>query len=164
MAEIRLLRGQTALIDDEDLPRVAGFRWRLSSEGYVVASQGSRQRGTFKTVLLHRVIRQTPPGLETDHVNTLSRLDNRKSNLRTATKSQNQGNRKPNSNGITSRFKGVYWYSRDGCWKASGPKMNRAGKVTQGHLGFFEAEEDAARAYNKAALAHWGEFACLNSV
>lgn len=168
MAEIKLLRGQTALVDDEDLPKVAGYRWRLSKEGYVVASFGSRWHGTFQTISLHRVVMDTPDGMETDHRDTTNRLDNRRSNLRTATKSQNQGNRKKTvaleGKPTSSRFKGVTWYRRGGYWAAAGPRAGKDGKVHQGYLGYFKREEDAARAYNEAALKHWGEFALLNSV
>jgi hypothetical protein len=168
MAKIRLLRGQIALVDDEDLPRLTGYRWRLSSEGYVVASAGSRWQGTFQTIMLHRLIAKTPEGMETDHRNTRDRLDNRKSNLRTATKSQNQGNRKKQERKagkpVSSRFKGVTWYKRGHRWMAAGPVAGPDGHIKQGYLGYFKREEDAARAYNQAALEHWGEFALLNSV
>jgi hypothetical protein len=164
MAQIKLLRGQTALVDDEDLPKVSGYRWRLSGEGYVVASVGSRWQGTFQTLMLHRLVLGTPPGMESDHRDTTNRLDNRRSNLRIATKSQNQGNRRKTAGAHTSRFKGVYWYRRGGCWKASGPKQKPDGSIGQSHLGYFQREEDAARAYNQAALKHWGEFALINRV
>jgi hypothetical protein len=58
----------------------------------------------------------------------------------------------------TSKFKGVCWDTR-GKWRA---------RITQSkknkHLGYFTDEIEAAKAYNKAALKHFGEFAYLNEV
>jgi hypothetical protein len=51
----------------------------------------------------------------------------------------------------------VFWFRRDGKWAA---QINLAGRST--HLGYFVNEEDAARAYDAAALDVWGEYAYLN--
>ena len=59
----------------------------------------------------------------------------------------------------TPRYKGVCWYPRDKKWEA---RIGVNGKTHR--LGRFVAEIDAARAYNKAALEHFGEFAVLNII
>jgi hypothetical protein len=83
-------------------------------------------------------------------------LDNRRSNLRPATPSQNSGNaRRPSDN--TSGFKGVTFYGRTGRWRAY-----IGGHLRQRHLGYFRTAEEAARAYDEAAIDTWGEFAHLN--
>jgi AP2 domain len=90
-----------------------------------------------------------------DHVNR-NGLDNRRENLRPATPSQQGANRDRYSNN-TSGYKGVR--QERGKWRA---RICLRGKLD--HLGYFEVKEDAARAYNKAALEYFGEFAVLNLV
>lgn len=90
-----------------------------------------------------------------DHFNH-NGLDNRRVNLRICTNSQNQMNRKPNKNS-RSKFKGIRLHKRGQVWEA---RIMLDGKSL--YLGGFKKEIDAARAYNKAALEIFGEFAYLN--
>lgn len=94
-----------------------------------------------------------------DHINR-NPLDNRKSNLRYATVSQNMRNRqKPKSRKFTSMYKGV-------CFSKSKNRFVAAiaiNKVTV-RLGSFVNEADAALAYNKAAKKYHGAFAVLNNI
>ena len=85
-------------------------------------------------------------------------LDNRRRNLRAATPSQNQHNRRKRL-GCSSRFKGVHWHKRHGKWAA---KIRIDGR--QLHLGYFPVERDAAAAYNLAANQEFGEFALTNEI
>jgi hypothetical protein len=159
MAEITLLHGEIALVDNEDAERVRQYRWRMRREdGYVKA------RGPCRHLWLHRFVMGLPNGnpLDVDHRDG-NRLDNRKHNLRPATRSQNGANRKPNSGRKTSRFKGVSWYKRDGKWAAD-IQWRTAGIKGGKRLGYFETEIEAAEAYNKAAQKQWGEFALLNEI
>ena len=57
----------------------------------------------------------------------------------------------------TSVYKGVSYYKPTGKWKAS---LRNAGK--ENYLGYFTDEREAAEAYNKAALEHFGVFARVN--
>lgn len=160
MAELTLLRGQIAIIDDEDLPRVAGYRWLLSAKGYVICMTGPRS--ARKSIWLHRLIAGTPNGFDTDHRNR-NKLDNRKSNLRVATRRQNTGNRVVNKAHCTSKFKGVHRHT-DGRWRARFGYLTPDGKRKYVHLGLFGAETDAADAYDKYAISHFGsDFALLNN-
>lgn len=77
--------GKYALVDDEDVERVAGTKWHVSDSGYAV----NRYKG--KTLRMHRLINETPDGLVTDHINH-NRLDNRKKNLRAVTQKENVRN------------------------------------------------------------------------
>lgn len=90
-----------------------------------------------------------------DHINH-DTLDNRRENLRICTTSQNNMNRTKSAN-KSSTYKGVCWYYRSNKWMAR-IKHND----TRYHLGYFEDEIDAARAYNKKAVELFGPFAKLN--
>ena len=94
---------------------------------------------------------------EIDHINGV-RFDNRLSNLRVATSRQNKQNRRTQSNN-TSGYCGVHWYKQTKKWQAY---IDIDGK--RKHLGYFKVLEEAARAYNEAALKHFGEFAKLNII
>jgi hypothetical protein len=81
------------------------------------------------------------------------KTNNRIANLRVATNSQNQAN-KPRSRASTSGVKGVYWWKTGEKWKAQIVVNNRSI-----FLGYFTTKEDAAEAYQRAAVLHFGEFA-----
>jgi hypothetical protein len=90
-----------------------------------------------------------------DHKNR-NGIDNRRPNLRLATESQNCMNRQK-QRVTSSKYKGVSWVRSSGKWKAAiqVDKKNL-------HLGYFEDEEEAARAYDAAARKYQGEFAYQN--
>jgi hypothetical protein len=141
-----------ALIDDSDADRVLERNWYYIGRRYVATGGGKAPGGL---IYLHRLILDAPPAIRIDHING-DRLDNRRQNLRFCTQSQNMGNRKPNRDG-TSRFKGVYWSLHDKKWRA---QICCAGLHV--HIGGFLSEEEAARAYDAAALERFGEFAKVN--
>lgn len=153
--ELRLRHG-TALFDDEDAGRLAGFPWysaKFSKPGqpvrYYVAAQICG-----RTVYMHRLVLNVGPRTEIDHVN-MDGLDNRRANLRRVNRSQNMANSK--SRGGASRYKGVSRArKRWGAW------IMVAGKSR--NLGHFDTEEEAALAYNAAAVQAWGAHARLNEV
>lgn len=152
MNAIPLTRGLVALVDDEDYERVAAFgSWsgaRYSRSGLFYASRASS--GT--TIYMHRFILSASKGEEVDHRNH-DGLDNRRSNLRLATKSQNHGNERKTDLPTTSRFKGVSASLKKG-WRAQ-IMVNGLNR----HIGYFVSENDAAAAYAEAARAAFGEFA-----
>lgn len=157
MAVITLLRGEQALVDDEDLEKISGFVWRAGTKGYVQASKG---RGS---VYLHRIVMDAKKGEKVDHRNH-NKLDNRKSELRICNQRQNVGNSRVQQRPKSSVFKGVCWYAKRSKWLAS-IKKTVNGKKRNHYLGVFTDEVSAARAYNAAALEHFGpEFALLNPI
>lgn len=104
---------------------------------------------------MHVVVNKTPKGYYTDHINR-DTLDNRRSNLRSATpqqNKQNQGKLKTNSSG----YKGVSFCKAKRKWQAT-ISVNSKNK----HIGFHETAEAAARAYDTEARKLHGEFAKLN--
>jgi hypothetical protein len=70
-----------------------------------------------------------------------------------------RGVKKKNKKGITSDYVGVCWDKSRNKWIAS---INVRYKSI--HLGRFKIEEEAARAYNEAALKYFGESANLNII
>lgn len=133
--------GKVALVDIGLLPMIARHsrKWHLC-EGYARAS--SRLLG--KKVRLHRVVMDVASGgSEVDHISR-NRLDNRRSNLRFATRSF--GARNKITRGV-SKFPGVFWCRRDKKWRAAIMVDGR-----HKSLGYFASELDAARAYHTEAL------------
>lgn len=109
-----------------------------------------------KPYLLHRLLAQAfipnPEGKpEVDHIDG-DKLNNDLSNLRWATRSENQRNRGKQSNN-TSEFKGVSFHKRSGKWQAY---IKVDGK--RKHLGLFHTKEEAAAVYEEAAKELHGEF------
>jgi hypothetical protein len=149
-----VIKGKEVLVDNR-MTYVLGFTegrvesWRINSRGY---AQGWVEG---RTQLLHRLI-AAEAGLDVsqqiDHRNG-NKLDNRLENLRPANQAENsynQGKRKHN----TSGFKGVSWSKSHQKWQAT-IKVN----YRQKHLGYFATAEEAAAAYQEAALKYHGEFA-----
>ena len=107
------------------------------------------------TIYMHRLILDVDKKIYIDHVNR-DGLDNRESNLRIATRSQNAMNTNKRNYG-SSKYKGVGWSSERGKWRAVICKDG-----LRKHLGYFSVEEDAASAYDEAAIEWFGEFAAPN--
>jgi len=108
---------------------------------------------------MHRVILQQM-GVEFEQVDhrDMNGLNNCRSNLRAATNQENGCNRNKQEKN-TSGAKGVCWDKQAQKWQAH---IRVNGKRI--HLGLFDDIDDAVRAYNKAAMQHFGEFARLNII
>lgn len=145
---IVLVSGEKCLVDEEDFERLSQYRWRIT-DGY------ARSYINRKHVMMHRLLIDVPKGKEVDHING-NRLDNRKSNLRLVSRSQNSAN-KPAPGHNTSGYKGVSYRKDTGKYVAY---INCMGKRER--LGNFNNPEDAAKAYNEAAVRLYGEYAKLN--
>lgn len=148
---IPLTNGGEAQIDPGDVEKVSAFCW------YGVIRNGvryARIAASGKAVYLHHLILPAVRGMTVDHKNG-DGLDNRRSNLRYATHSQNSRNAKKRDN--LSGYKGVSWHDKANRWHAriwTGEKSR--------HLGLFDFPEDAADAYDTAARELYGEFARVN--
>jgi hypothetical protein len=153
--KIRLTRGKYALIDAADFERVNQYKWFCDFADY--AARDIKITGKHKRVWLHRWLLEAKKGEIVDHVNQ-DTLDNRRSNLRFCTIKQNCRNaRLPVSN--TTGYKGVR-AGKTGKNFSAFIKVNRK----QIHLGMYSTRKEAAKAYNRAALKYFGEYASLNPI
>lgn len=146
---IALTQGAVAVIDARDMLKVEFYTWCLQRTG---SRRYAATRRNGRRVLLHRVILDAPDHLQVDHIDG-DGLNCRRSNLRLATKAQNMHNCGPRAG---HELKGVC-QRRDGRWVAQ-----IAAFKTRYSLGVFDTPEDAARAYDVAAIRLHGEFARLN--
>jgi len=150
--------GRVALVDDQDYDLVIAYRWHVAlvsrpgrDAGPYAQTNAKDGDGRFRSLKMHNLILGCKG---VDHINS-DGLDNQRHNLRPATTPQNNAHVRPQLRAKTSLYKGVYWDRQHKIWRA------RIGRP-QREVGRFASEEDAARAYDAAALALWGEFALLN--
>lgn len=151
---IPLTQGKVTVIDFEDFEKVRHYSWTADIGWGNTWYAHGRAPGSRKVVLLHRVLMDALPGEMIDHEDR-DGLNNRRYNLRSATRAQNAQN-KIKRNGA-SRFKGV-------CFEKSSDKW-RVRITVEDHrksLGRYTSEMDAAKAYDAAANKYFGEFARLN--
>lgn len=141
------IKGDRFVIDTEDFEKVKNYCWRKERKDYFIAN--SRDK-TNKIIWLHRVIMDAKDNEYVDHINW-DKSDNRKSNLRIATKTQNNINIKRKSNN-TSGYTGVS-VLKNGKYKSS---ISLNGNKY--HLGTFDKLDDAIRIRHKAELALHGEW------
>jgi len=151
-----LTRGQVAVIDFDDFETVGRFKWTADPRktGFCAVRQVQRPDGKWRPVRLHTSLF---PGVKMVDHRDGNQLNNRRYNLRPATFQQNSRGFRRKSNGRTSQFRGVYQHSDGDKW-VSQISINRRAI----YLGRFADEATAARAYDAAAIKHFGEFATLN--
>lgn len=137
--------------DKEDYDKIKDFYWWYDSSGYVQAWIEGRH------VRLHRLVMDvTDTRIYVDHIQHPPRnerkVDNRKSNLRKTTNSQNNINSHKKKNN-TSGIVGVYWSSTKQRWKAE-IQVNKK----RVNLVSFIDKNDAITARREAEIKYFGEF------
>jgi hypothetical protein len=144
--------GQTLLIEKRDLWIFESRCWSVRKHRnthYLYAAQGA------KKLHLHREILNAPEDLEVDHRNG-DGLDNRRSNLRLATRIQNSWNR-TRSKTNQSGYLGVDYHKKLGYWRA---RLSVKGKLV--HCSYHADALTAAQVRDEAAKNYFGEWARLN--
>jgi len=157
--KIPLTQGKFAIVDPEDYPHLARYKWFLAkcpTSSYAARWQYLPNCQKRERIWMHHQIISLPKGLVCDHINR-NGIDNRKANLRPATVSQNLCNRPKRKTKTRSKYKGLEWDKLQRKWKARIQFNNR-----QIYLGSFASETDAAKAYDQAAHELHGRFAAPN--
>ncbi len=157
---IPLTQGQYAIVDPDDYERLSKYKWYASKGGstfYAARCVWDPVNKKKRTIKMHREIINPPYPLVVDHINH-NGLDNRKANLRPATKSQNCIN-KPyiKQKDAHSKYHGVTWQKSINKWQTQ-IRADGIHKI----IGYFNDEIKAAKAYDKAAKKYHKEFAVLN--
>lgn len=158
MKEIPLTKGYVALVDDEDFDLVSAFKWHAMVIGFsdhlvYAARNAVRADGSKFKELMHRMITGAPSGEIVDHVDR-NGLNNTRANFRIVTHHQNMINRRMHKNN-KSGYRGVR--QRGSKWTA---RITANGR--EHYLGIFINPEDAARAYDRAAITFFGDLAQPN--
>lgn len=138
------------LYDLQDHELISRFRWSLHSKAYACTTING------KAVLMHRLIMGVVdrPEVEVDH-RFHNRLDNRRSELRVCTHSENQRNARKLKPTAHSQFKGIY--NDLGRWHV---QIMQNAKVK--NLGRYSNEILAAKVYDQKALEVFKDFAFVN--
>ena len=154
---IYLGEGHWTILEQADYYRLRKYRWIVYGGGnnlYAVRLKIVKPNRTWQ-ISMHREIMNAPKGVLVDHRNCDS-LDNRRSNLRFATRTENIRNRRKMKNS-RSQYIGVYFSKQKGKWETR--IMYQRKRI---YLGRYDCQIDAAHAYDKAAKKYFGEFARLN--
>jgi hypothetical protein len=147
--EIQLTNSHlVAQVSDEDYFWVDNFNWQLSINGYATRHQKGKQLDLHREVAKKMKIDCSN---QIDHKDQ-DALNNKRENLRPATRSQNQANRHKPAHNI-SGYKGVSWDKLRNKWRA---QIKVDGKAI--YLGIFYSKEAAYVAYGKAAKHYFGDF------
>jgi len=146
MIELKLSQNYVAFVDEEDAD-LAQLKWSASPKksGHVYALRNKGRDVLHRVVLSRMLGRPLEKGEWVDHIDN-DGLNNTRANLRLASPSENQRNRKM-VKGNTSGFKGAYWDEHAQKWRA------------QINLGVFDTPEEAHRIYCEVAFSYFREFA-----
>ena len=142
--------------DLEDYDLIKDYCWSVNSQGYIIAPNLNDSR---KIIKMHRLILGCPDNYDIDHIHGKeTRHDNRKRNLRIATRSQNNMNKGLQSNN-TSNTTGVSWHKGIGRWQAY-ITIDRK----RIYLGAFANFDEAVNVRKQAEEKYFGEFSYDNSM
>lgn len=137
-------KGEIFYFDLEDFEKIKDYNWYIDKRGYV--------KTTNPDLRMHRIVLEiTDRNIMVDHI-FHKKYDNRKSQLRIVTNSQNQMNRNVPIQNVTG-FRGVSWHKRKNAWIA---QIGLNGKLK--YIGIFKKFDDAVNARIKAENYYFGEY------
>jgi len=152
--KIPLTQGEFALVDADDYEELSKYKWycevHSKKNGYKSARRTQTYNGKDIKISMHRLIMNCSTGWEVDHING-NPLDNRKSNLRIVSRSENMRNRKGLQKNNTSGLRGVDF--QNGKWRA---KITINNKTI--FLGNWDTKIEAHFAYLNGAKKYHGKF------
>lgn len=158
MKKIPLTQGKFALVDDVDYDWLNQWKWcAYKDKNTYYARRSSTINGKQVTVMMHREILNLKHrnGKQTDHIDG-NGLNNQRFNLRVCNNQQNCFNKSPRKKS-SSRFKGVVWGKSIKKWHA---RITFNGNLI--HIGYYQNDVEAARAYDGMAKRYFKKFAKLN--
>ena len=147
-------KGEEFYFDLEDYEKIKDYCWSINNQGYVVTKNNDDQY-----ILMHRLIldlKQYTTGNEVDHIKH-RKYDNRKSQLRIVTRSQNQMNTSIRVNN-TSGKTGINWSKSHNKWQVRISKNK-----SRVEIGYFDSFQDAIKARERAEKKYHKEWAYLYS-
>lgn len=163
MISILLTQNKRAIIDSDDYERVSQFKWSARKvRGRFYAGTGLylgkiKDKYVTKTIHMHQFILNIAgidsKKIQVDHING-DGLDNRKSNLRIVTPSQNRRNLQKLKSNNTSGYRGVTKNKKSGLYRARIVNLHGCRE----HLGYFSNAEQAAVAFDMAAVKFYGQY------
>lgn len=144
---------QPFYFDLEDYDKIKNYCWYENDDGYIKTNE----TGSRKTIAMHRMVLDIDNDYQVDHIRH-NVNDNRKSQLRVVTGTQNNMNRRKQSNN-TSSITGVYWDKAKQRWCAE-IMINRKNI----YIGVYKNFNDAVIARKKAEEKYFGEYSYDNSM
>lgn len=157
MKLIKLTKGFYTRVDDDNFDELNKFKWHIDGRGYAHRWVWDKKTKKSIGIKMHKFIYgNNCSGIEVDHING-DKLDNMRSNLRGVTHSQNSYNQRPRRD---FSYKGVSRVNDRSFKKPfTASIMFNYQRI---HIGYFSTEEEAAAAYDCAAMELFGEYARLN--
>lgn len=156
MREIISTQGDVILVDDADFGWLSTYAWsvaKVPGRPFYARTTIKGVNGKKSTKSMHRLLANPGPAFVVDHIDH-NTLNNQRENLRICTVQENNMAARRRDRALP---KGVSFSRRTGKYIAT---INV--KYRKIYLGLHASKEEAAHAYNKAAVAHFGQFAVLN--
>jgi hypothetical protein len=151
MREIFLNEGYVALVDDKDFERVRKYVWSVQKiEDHIYAQ--SKKTDTKQTYMHRFIMRVHGKNVFVTHLDG-NGLNNQRSNLQVCTRAEAMRNQQKIYSNNKSGYRGVCWNKARQKWL-----VQIAIKGRPHHIGMYTDIIEAAKAFDTAAIAHYGKY------